>query len=1405
MDFTVTSTGINNNGNSISWTRNSYSTTSSIPGTLTYTSKCAIVPAISSIRIWPYSNPSSHPTSFAVEGANSATGTFLELYSTTTARHTASTWTQFDRAVPANRFSVYRVTLRAAQNTPIYLNEIQFLVCNRPVPTTFSYSEISFTLYRSFQSVSIAPTTYGFTSCTSNPPLPAGMNLDATTCAITGTPTVASPQTTYTITAAGQYPATGTISLSVIDCASSLYKIVRTYKSGPQNESFRVRDSSNDAVIYEVNRGHSHPANTDWEYYMCTDKERFDVALYSSSNYWASGSYIYFYYMISATDGEAEMILKARFDNNQGNEANYYMRRPSIAASANWFYKMGTVPANWYAEATSTSDWQTGSKGSFTGATNGVQLYRQNFNINSLAEVLGVVLSIRYKYGCVVYLNGHEAFRNGVTGEVSTASTSSNTYSAVKYRVITLPGKTVPTTEVPTPVEYIKQGSNTIAIAIVGPSTDTQSYFDAVVRLMPNQPESHIWEYTVSSSGVNGASNAFNMYYGNTAYSTSCSANEIVLTLEDDRREWISSVQIQNYYNLFQQSVTQFKIYGRNSGDWILLKDISGLVYSLAGQKKRIYLSNNTPYNQFKFENFGTGNPSACPWKVQSLFLYADNTMVEPADLVYPASESAYKDIEMAEIIPEGDRYVSYTVTPAFPAGIHLDEHTGWIAGTATAESPVTSYQITATKLSGGTVTKTMSFSVQVCTGGKSLMTFRYRADSYANENSWKLFAGRGTSGTLLQSVTTFPVASAHYYVDFCKEDGIYTLQSFDSFGDGWQTGTGYTMTVDMGEMELEIEELKNGSPKPLSVSTVFSTFFPFQVEYTDWKVLQAEAPEGWNGVNYDDSAWHTRKAAAIPTTTYTTTYIRKTFQLTNVNDYQLLNIRVKYTGGVVVYFNGNKVARFNIVDAFDASTESIEVHDAETFSKFHIILATAGVQEGTNVIAFEIHRPKGTSSSEPIVFDATGVFGLNDCSTVVDTYSSLTSTLTASNLANVMDLDPYTTATLPNSVGGYIEWIVENLEGSKWNSFNILGSSTVNNWGFDINTTFDPEDPESEPVTTEFKMQSVLDRTKPQLAVPVALAGFRKVRWEVTNAGSSSTSIGSVHVAYCKASGNVCPGIDNYPPVAEGQISPSTCPEGYRGYAYRTCSNGQLGEVKMDMCRMKIPENARYSRSRYQFVMNTQSQTDVPTCQNIVTRWYMDEGVVLPEGLTLNAQTGQITGIPTDTSDIFTFTVYAENDAGAASAIISISVRKGQCKAEGVFPVTDVDSLATYQCSMQGSYIGTQTRACVLGETDGVWQKASGYCMPVMMIVILVLVVIIIVVVVLFLLMRMGKKAKAVGGVKSAKKSSKSTKSSKGSVKAKSSKNVKVYLCLYYQPDWCYTVYWLTITRSTLMTASPS
>ena len=121
-----------------------------------------------------------------------------------------------------------------------------------------------------------------------------------------------------------------------------------------------------------------------------------------------------------------------------------------------------------------------------------------------------------------------------------------------------------------------------------------------------------------------------------------------------------------------------------------------------------------------------------------------------------------------------------------------------------------------------------------------------------------------------------------------------------------------------------------------------------------------------------------------------------------------------------------------------------------------------------------------------------------------------------------------------------------------------------------------------------------------------MALAGFRKYRWEVTDTGSTTTTLSSVHTAYCKASGAVCPGIDNYPSVAEGQISPASCPDGYRGYSYRECSGGVLGEVKMDHCIQKPPVRPRYQSSLYTFVMGTVVTTGVPSVIGIAEKWYV-------------------------------------------------------------------------------------------------------------------------------------------------------------------------------------------------------
>ena len=138
----------------------------------------------------------------------------------------------------------------------------------------------------------------------------------------------------------------------------------------------------------------------------------------------------------------------------------------------------------------------------------------------------------------------------------------------------------------------------------------------------------------------------------------------------------------------------------------------------------------------------------------------------------------------------------------------------------------------------------------------------------------------------------------------------------------------------------------------------------------------------------FDDSAWVSKKASEIGTNENVTTYIRKEVNIPVASDYRVLNVRMKYVGGVAAYYNGFLVARFNLKADFTPETMADKKHDANTFSKFHVILPMAAHLNGKNEVAFEIHRSQDESSSDPVVFDATGVFGVNECSILTDSYS---------------------------------------------------------------------------------------------------------------------------------------------------------------------------------------------------------------------------------------------------------------------------------------------------------------------------------------------------------------------------------------------------------------------------------
>ena len=1373
----------------------------SLPQTISMRFPSEMRPQVNAIRMWPYSDAGSAPSSFQlVAMRDTSSSVLIRAFDSVFAD---LQWKRWD-AVATTPFRELHLVVEEGRSDTVKLYELQLLVC-RSTSVPIMYPQSAYVFYTRYSRINLRSNAIDVQNCSVTPSLPEGIAIDPETCDISGTTQVVSPQTLYQVTAQrGGETLTGEVTLSFLGCAGSMIRILRTYQFNPEKEGFHIRDTVTDAMLLEVPIGHTSPASSDAVYYLCVTTERYDVTLEGSSTYWKPDSYLWIFGMLP--ENEEELLLKVRYDSVQNNDVTYFMWRHTIGSGESWLYKMGAIPSGWY--GSDTEGWGEGVRGSFPDSSNQIQLYKKTFELASLEHVSGLILSLRYKYGCVVYLNGYEAWRNGVDGELGLSSLASNSYMEVLYRVVTLPGRRLVEgngvgvggvgaggvgvgdvggvdvgvggvggvgvgdvdvdvnsangdhndndinnnahTNPNTPTQHanlLKEGQNTIAIALISENAATQrsSFFDATLRLMTDQPESHIWEFTAEMSGIVGSeANPFDQYHSTYLKYTWCSPNWYVLRLEKDRREWINSVQIQNYYLENVEAVRQFRMYARNREDdpWVPLKNVTGLVYSMAAQRRRVYIANDQPYNQFRFEDFSTGNPKECKWRLQSLNLVAENVMNELSPLVYPPTITVYKNVEMAEVIPQGDGYGDYSISPALPEGLMMDTTSGWISGTATELSPAREYTVTAMMITGGSTTVTLGLSVELCTGGKSLITVRIRADGSPQENSWKLFEGRTTEGTPLQSVSEFPVKNNYYYLDFCLADGLYTFQAIDSFGDGWSSRAGYTLTADLGTLELEIMQIPEMETRPAAVSTTFSSFFPFQMEYSEWKVEQSlqGVPSDWTQVEFDDSAWRSTLASQINGTEAITTYIRKAFVLPNTEDYQVLNIHIRYAGGVVAYYNGQRVGRFNLEKEFTAMTESITVHDVTLLSRFHVILPTAGSRQGANVVAFEVHRPVGASSSESIVFDATGVFGVDTCSTVVDSYAVVTSTpLKSGSLNGIMDLDPYTTGTLPMDVGTYLEWKVENLESSKWNTFNILGGSTVRNWGFVLTGTLDSENA-TEPLTLYHASNlTLVSNEKKMVEVPVAVAGIHGVRWEVTDSGDRVPALSSVHMGYCKALGAVCPGVDAYPAVGEGQISASVCPEGFIGYSYRICLDGVLSDIQMDHCTYKVPEDVHYASSRLVFVEDTRVSSGTPLFKNVVTRW--STNAALPRGLVLNEETGEISGIPTETTELLSFTIYAENPSGAATVVVTLQVRKGVCPADGVFPVTVVGEEAVYECSRQSQSIGTQRRYCMLGSRDGEWGLVKGSCIPMALVVVGVLIALGVVLVVIYLLLRIRRR----------------------------------------------------------------
>ena len=1087
--------GSSSDANTNDFNRNTDISFSSFPYAITYTFDGSL--EINGLNFW-FSSMDKVPSEYRVEGSRG--NSWITLFSKEYSHIKLNDVISF---VASNNYKQVKVSVLAPSlEQSVTISEFHPLVCAGNA-NAITYSDSNQILFVD-QKVKIEPTLLGYLDCTINPPLPSGLTL-ASDCTIEGSPVLASGYTTYYVTS-GSYQ--GSLMLTVRNCAGTIVKFTRTYQGAAANEGFVVINSVTSDVILSVPLQSGTVDYVEWSSTLCLTSASYTVTLLSSTDAWQSGSFLYI--TANLPNGEEDELIRIRYDSTLELPSSYvFSTEYIIPVRSYWFYKMGSLPTLWY--NSDVSDWGLDKTGFFPSSSNQIQLYKTSVIISSIDFIAGFTVLIRHQYGYVLMINGLEAFRFGVRGQLTSSSAATET-TQLFYHPVSLP------------IRFLQQGSNLFAIAIVTPSSSIRtSVFDCTLRLDASYIN-RVSSYKLTSVGSNLLGSPSRFFEDTSEFwigSNQCTSNMLDITFANDRREWVSSIVLRKM-GLYS-TPKQIIISGLSDGVWNQILSTSTLKWNADGTTKiTIPQTNPAAFNALRFSEISTASSAACQWRLQQILILSEATMTLPS-LEYPEIGLIVLFVPIDPITPTTTGFNFFSISPNLPIGLTLNEATGEIKGTPLVAVDLTSYIITAKQNAQDALGSTtiISFAVVICEDPRTLVTLHLLSDEpkfilYKGESVIASSEEYNVMGTVTATPSSPPQtilkSNEENQLYFCLEHAQYSLHFFSSSATGWSDDSYFYLSLDNNQFIFE-----SGFVSSSTMVVPFSSYTPFQAMTTTWKLYKsALSSSAWIERDFDDSYWTLSKTADIGSSTSITIFLRKTFALPDLSSYALLNVRLSYTGGIVAYLNGRQWARFNLVSPFTSTTRGSVVHSSSVPSYFHVILAQARVREDKNVIAFEIHRANGESTTSSFTFDATGLILVADCSIAMDSYVSFSGTTPSEGVASYFfDYDPSTYAVIENGSGSTVNWEVENLEGTTFTSFAILERSARYSFGFSVRA----RQATTEGFTTLLNPgnQNLPARTRSQWTMMTKISTYRLFRLTLTNILDGGIDAANIYLQYCK------------------------------------------------------------------------------------------------------------------------------------------------------------------------------------------------------------------------------------------------------------------------------------------------
>ncbi|MEI6971843.1 MAG: metallophosphoesterase family protein [bacterium] len=149
------------------------------------------------------------------------------------------------------------------------------------------------------------------------------------------------------------------------------------------------------------------------------------------------------------------------------------------------------------------------------------------------------------------------------------------------------------------------------------------------------------------------------------------------------------------------------------------------------------------------------------------------------------------------------------------------------------------------------------------------------------------------------------------------------------------------------------------------------------------WRYLDNGSDQGtaWITPAFNDSGWASGPAplgyghaplertvisyGGVASDKYITSYFRMAFTVTNASSYAAFRLRLLRDDGIVLYLNGTEILRNNMPGSAITwkTLASTKIGNPDETNSFELFLPAAGLAEGTNVIAAEVHQITNTSS----------------------------------------------------------------------------------------------------------------------------------------------------------------------------------------------------------------------------------------------------------------------------------------------------------------------------------------------------------------------------------------------------------------------------------------------------------